>query len=259
MREAAQVFLLLRRRAVIDEQFAGAERIGNHHRDRRSHRTAGDARDHARVTDRGETQTAVLLRDDHAEEALFLDERPDIRRQVALLLHIPVVDPPAQFLDRSFQKGLFLRARRLDPEIEQLLPGRDARKQVGIPPHRAGIQRDAFGFTQTRQNPGEGRHDEARNHLPTQRRQAKQRCQRNERNQAGSEQRRMRHPRQTPAGQQHAGAGQPGEEAETAKRQDKKDQQGQDEGKQHVCRGDAAIREWRETARRCVICANQKR
>ena len=69
----------------------------------------GDTRDHARVADCGETQTAVFLRDNHAEEALFFDEVPNIRRQVALLLHIPVVDSPTQFLDRPIEECLFLR------------------------------------------------------------------------------------------------------------------------------------------------------
>ena len=225
--QARQVALFLFRRAVIDQQFAGAERVGNHHRDRSGNRAAGDARDHSRVPDRGEAETAVLLRDDHAKEALLLDEGPDIRRQIASLLHVPVVDPAAQFLDGTIEERQLLGARRLDLEIEQFLPRRDACEQVGIPPDRAGIERDALRFAQARQNLGEEWHDEARNDLATQRRQAKQRSQRDQRDHAGGEQRGMRHTGQTPADQQHAGARQPGEKTEAAEREDKEDHQGQ--------------------------------
>ena len=68
--QSRQITPFLFRCAVIDQQFTGTERVGNHHRDRRGHRAAGDARDHARVPIAEKPETAVLLRDDHAEEAL---------------------------------------------------------------------------------------------------------------------------------------------------------------------------------------------
>jgi hypothetical protein len=50
------------------------------------------------VHQRGETQAAVFLRDDQAEELVALDEVPELRRQVgADVGDVPVVGHLAQF------------------------------------------------------------------------------------------------------------------------------------------------------------------
>jgi hypothetical protein len=46
-------------------------------------------------------------RDDHPEEPLLLEELPDLERQVARLLDLPVVKHLAELLDGTVEEGPF--------------------------------------------------------------------------------------------------------------------------------------------------------
>src|ERR1019366_8580065 len=144
-REWAKPALLLLIGAVVQQQLARAERVRHHHRDRGGDRAAGDARDHARMRERGKAEATIFLWQDHAEEALLFDVIPNRCGQITLLINLPVADAPAEFLGRAVEERLFLCAQRSRLEIEQLLPVRHAAEQVAVPPDRAGLERDAFG------------------------------------------------------------------------------------------------------------------
>ena len=83
LREARQVVLLLLARPVMQQQFRGAERVRHHYRDRRRAAARGELHHYLGVGERRESQPAVLLGDDHADEAFVPYELPDMRRQVA--------------------------------------------------------------------------------------------------------------------------------------------------------------------------------
>src|SRR4051812_36969520 len=92
-----------------------------------------------------EAEAAVLLRDDHAEEALVLDELPGVGRQVLQLVRdLPVVAHLAQLLDGPVEERLLLRGEARRAHREELVPVRLAREKVGVPPYRAGIDRLLF-------------------------------------------------------------------------------------------------------------------
>ncbi len=82
-----------------------------------------------------EPEPAVLLRNNHAEELIALDEVPDFRRKIAPFpTDFPLVNHGAELLDRAVQEsGLFLGQGRRR-EGQQFRPIRIAREQVRIPP-----------------------------------------------------------------------------------------------------------------------------
>src|SRR3546814_14026430 len=89
-----------------------------------------------------EAQAAVLLRDDHAEELVLLDEVPQRRRQVGVDVgDLPVVDLPAQILDRAVEEGLLLVGELLRRLRQQLVPVRVAREQLALEAHRRSEER----------------------------------------------------------------------------------------------------------------------
>src|SRR3546814_1615164 len=146
------VLLLLR--AVVHQQFARAERVGpgDLGADHAAYR--GDLLDHLVVRQRGEAQAAVLLRDDHAEELVLLDEVPQRRRQVGVDVgDLPGVDLPAQILGRAVEEGLLLVGELRRRLRQQLVPVRVAREQLALEAHRTRLQRDALGLRQRRQDP----------------------------------------------------------------------------------------------------------
>src|SRR5687768_13162958 len=105
---------------------------------------------------RAESLAAVLLGDDHPEEALVLDVLPGLRRQIAQLArHLPVVDHAAQRLDRAVDECLFLGAEARRGKCKELAPVRSAAEEIALPPYRAGVERFAFGLGDCRQNAAE--------------------------------------------------------------------------------------------------------
>jgi hypothetical protein len=151
--QARQVVVLLLLGAVVQQQFGRAERVGHHDR----YRQRGGARrqlgHHLRMGVGREFQAAVLLRDDHAEEALVLDVAPGFVRQVVeFVRHLPVIDQAAGFLAFVVEEGLLGR-RQLGHRIGvQLLPVRLAAEQLAFPPDGAGLERIALGIGHLRQH-----------------------------------------------------------------------------------------------------------
>ncbi len=106
-RQPRQVMILLLLGAVVVQQFRGTERIG--HRDRRGagDAAAGQLHQHAGMRVGRETQAAVLLADDHREEAARLEEGPHLRRQVAAPVRdVEVIEHPAQLIAGAVEEGL---------------------------------------------------------------------------------------------------------------------------------------------------------
>jgi len=63
------------------------------------------------MADGRKAQTAVFLGNDHAEKALIFKKIPDRGRKIAVLVNPPVVDHPAQFLDRAVEEGALVYRR----------------------------------------------------------------------------------------------------------------------------------------------------
>ena len=112
------------------------------------------------MRERAEAEAAVLLRDDHAEEALVLDELPDVRRQVlALVRDLPLVAHRAELLDRAVEERLlFAREARLG-SLQELVPVWLAGEEVRVPPYRAGVDRFLLGLRHVRQDAAIERED----------------------------------------------------------------------------------------------------
>ena len=140
--------------AVMQQQFGGAERIRHGHRGRHRRAAARQFHQHARMRVGGELEAAVPLRDDHREEALLLQEVPDLGWQVgATVGDVPVVDHAAEFFARAVDEGLLVGREPGCLRRQQLVPVGAAREQLAVPPHGAGFERLAFGVRHRRQQP----------------------------------------------------------------------------------------------------------
>ena len=156
-----QPLLLLVLGAEPHQEFAGTERIRHHHGDGSGQRTRGKLAHHFRMGIGREAEPAILLRNDHAEELLLLDEVPGFGRQVAPFpIDLPVVEHGAELVDRAVEEGLLFRRQGRRRIAEQLRPVRIAGEEIGVPPDIAGLQRLALGVRHRRQHavrPGEDR------------------------------------------------------------------------------------------------------
>jgi hypothetical protein len=147
LRQARQVMLLLLVGAVVQQQLARPERVRHHHRDRRGARARGELLHHRRVAERAEAQAPVPLRDDHAEEAVVLDELPHLRRQIlALVRDLPVVAHRAQRFHRTVEESLLLGGKARLRDGEEPVPVGLAGEKVAVPPHRAGVDGFLLGL-----------------------------------------------------------------------------------------------------------------
>ena len=96
---------------------------------------------------------AVPLLDDHREEALALEELPDLGRHVAAPVRdVEVIDHPAEFLAGTIEEGLFLSGQLRGLGAEQLRPVRFAGEQFAVPPDGTRFERFAFGRGHGRQH-----------------------------------------------------------------------------------------------------------
>src|SRR5690606_7426079 len=149
--ETRQVMVLLRVGAVVQQQLGGAERVRHHDRHGRRHAARGDLHHDFGVRLGRELESAVLLGNDHAEEALAPQELPDIGRQVLALADLPVVQHAAQLLHRAVEKSALLDAQGRRRHVEQPAPARPAAEELGLPPDRARFDRRGFGGRDRRQ------------------------------------------------------------------------------------------------------------
>ena len=134
------------------DQLARAQRIGHAHGGADYAGDRSDLLDHLVVCQRGKTQPAVLLGDDHPEEFVLLDEVPQRRRQIGMHMgDFPVIDLLAQGFHRAIEKGLFLAAELRLGVGQQLAPIGFATEQIALKSHRTGFQRNALGLRQGRQ------------------------------------------------------------------------------------------------------------
>ncbi len=150
-RQARQKVVFLRVGAVTQQQFRRPQRIGHHHRDAGRDTARGGLHHHRRVRERGELETAVLLRNDHAEEAFVLEKLPHLGRQIAPHMRdVPVVEHATEFLDRAIDKCLLLGRQLRLGHAKQFFPTRCAVEQLRFPPHRAGFECLALGIRHRR-------------------------------------------------------------------------------------------------------------
>jgi hypothetical protein len=177
VREARQITLALLFGAVVHEEFGRAERVRHHDRDRERIADGREARDDGAVRGRREAEAAVLLRDDHPEEALVLQELPDRRWEVAVLEHLPVVGHAADLLDRALEERAFLAAELVQLDARQVAQVGLAAEQLAVDPRVARGDRGALGVGDRRQDLRalQERQDRGRQHAATQRRDAEDR------------------------------------------------------------------------------------
>ncbi len=139
--------------AVMQQQFAGAERIRHGHGGRHGRAAARQFHQHAGVRVSGKLEAAVPLRDDHREEAFLLEKVPDFGREVgATVGDVPVVDHAAQFLARAVDERLLFGREPGRLGRQQLVPVRSAGEQLTVPPHGAGFERLSFRVRHRRQH-----------------------------------------------------------------------------------------------------------
>ena len=100
----------------------------------------------------GESEPAVLLRNDHREEFARFQKLPDLRRQVVPFpIDLPVVEHAAELFDGACEELLLLVRELRRREGQKLAPIGIAGEQLGIPPHVAGLDGFALGVGQARQ------------------------------------------------------------------------------------------------------------
>ncbi len=151
--EPREVVTLLLLGTIVQQQFRRPQRVGHHHGHARGRAAAGELHHHRRMRQRGKTQAAVLLGNDHPEKALVLDELPGLGRQVLELVgDLPLVDHAAQRFDRSLQECALLCGQRRPRHGQQFVPVRATAEQVAVPPHGARVQRLLFGLRHLREH-----------------------------------------------------------------------------------------------------------
>lgn len=161
VRESRQPAFLLLPGAEAHQELARPERVRDHDRDGSGDRAGRDLAHHFRMRVGREAEAAKLLRNDHAEEFLVLDEVPDVRRQVAPFpKNLPLVEHGAELVDGAIKEGLLLVGQPRLRHLQQLRPVRVAGEEIGVPPDVAGLQRLTLGIGHRRQHaagPGEDR------------------------------------------------------------------------------------------------------
>ncbi len=122
-RKPRQPVVLLRLGAELMQQLARSERVRHHGGDGRADRARRELADDLRMGVGGETEATVLLRDDHREELVRLEEVPDLGRQVEQFpIDLPIVHHVAELFDRAVEERLLLLREDRVREGEELLP-----------------------------------------------------------------------------------------------------------------------------------------
>ena len=89
---------------------------------------------------------AMLLGDEHAEEALIADEAPDVLGHVVqLVADAPVVELAAKLLGRAVEEGALFGGERDRADAAEPRPVRRAGEELGVPADGAGFERLALG------------------------------------------------------------------------------------------------------------------
>src|SRR5438552_5241526 len=100
----------------------------------------GELSHHLRMRVRGKAEAAVFLGDAHAEEALVLDELPDLRWQILVDVRcFPIADHRTELVDLAREKALFFGRELRGGHGQELRPIRSAGEKLGIPPDGTGL------------------------------------------------------------------------------------------------------------------------
>ena len=137
--------------AVLEQEFSGADGVGNHHGQSTADGACRDLQDDLGVASLRKTFPAVLWRDDHAEESVLFQVGPGSFRDVVQFVVVPpIIEHGADVLHRPFKKITLGFGQMGDLGIQQFSPPRAAAEQFRIPPGRAGFQRLALGARELR-------------------------------------------------------------------------------------------------------------
>jgi len=150
-RQPREVAVLLLVGAVVEKQFARSQRIGHHHRNGEGHGVAAQFLHHRTPGRHGESLPAILLRNDEAKEALFLQVVPRLGRQVAALVNLPVVHHLADLFAGPIQERLLLIGKLRIQLVERFIEVGFPRKQLPLHPHCTRVDRRLLGLRDSRQ------------------------------------------------------------------------------------------------------------
>ena len=153
LRKRLQIALLLLVGAEMFDQFARAERVRHHDHDGGVRVARGNlAQDHGLSLGR-KTEPAMLLGNQHAEEALVADELQDVLGDaVAVVPDFPVVQLLAQLLGLVVEEALLLRRQHDRIDGAQLAPVGAAGEKLRVEALRPSVERFLFGFRNRRKN-----------------------------------------------------------------------------------------------------------
>ncbi|MND88793.1 hypothetical protein D3C80_808260 [compost metagenome] len=145
-RQAWQVMVFLFVSTVMLQQFTGAEGVWHADGDGQNTGNTGQFLQHASLSIRREVQAAVLFLDDHREEAVFFQVRPQFRGQIGQFVgDLEVVGHAASFFHRAVNKRLLFGGQLRFRVIMQLVPVRRPAEQIAFPPGGTGFDRFLFG------------------------------------------------------------------------------------------------------------------
>ncbi len=126
--------------AVMKQQLGRAERIRHQHRYGRRRRSRRELHDHLRMRVRAKAHAAMLLADDHAEEALALDVLPcRVGEVLQRGRDFPVVDEFGKSFAVFIDEAAFLLGELRCAVGKQCVPARAAREDFALPPDAAGL------------------------------------------------------------------------------------------------------------------------
>ncbi len=132
--------------AVLEQQLTRAQGVGYPHRDHQR-LVHGELLQHRRLGAGGEAQAAVLLRDDHAEEAFLLQVVPDLLGQVrAFEPDVPGVAHAGNHGALVVDEGLFVLGQAGVAVAQQLVPVGATGEEFAVPAHGARVQGLFLGF-----------------------------------------------------------------------------------------------------------------
>ena len=140
-RQARQVVRHLFLGAVLLNQLTWPQRIWHHDDGDNVRGARGDLANDQRLRLGRESKAAMLLGDEHPEEAVLLDVVPDVLGNLRLgMAHLPIVDHAAKLFRRTTEEGLLFGRQHNGCDGSQLVPVRRSRKQLRVETDGARLQ-----------------------------------------------------------------------------------------------------------------------
>ena len=169
LRQPREVMVLLLVGAIVQQQFARTERVGDHYRHGNGPGMRRELGDHLRMRIRGKSEPTVSLGNDHPEKTLVLDVLPCVCGKIPVHLgRLPVADHRTELLALAIEKPLLLRGELRAGHGKQLAPIRPSGEKLAVPPHRTRLDGVALGLRHGRKHFAKHRKNAVADELATQ-------------------------------------------------------------------------------------------